>query len=405
MDSAWNTCVVGIVLVFVGCIAKFVYAINHRKPSVKGLDMYIPPAIAFVDMLYQNRTFHKYFVESMLLKEHGFVIIDPRNPAPESKADTRKRSGSIDATIKTLLSDEPLAVVSKTKGMTSDEANAAKEKNKRQYTVHNLKYRPAVALLNYVLGVLQFLRLSPVVDADGMIEEVKKQTGLKRYSDPEVEERLRESIRCVNKTGLTPLGKMATRGMYVKAIWGRMGLEHYVSKLPEVKNIQIKRPIFILGFPRTGTTLLQNMFSLTSKQTALRMFEVTQPVPLHDDPVADARSRMADCAMILHLSYFVAPEMREIHELHADSKEECWPLFLGSAAAFTSDLMMGNKEYGDHLLKADMTGPYRQYKEAMQVSAHRRPTEQFVMKCPEHLWFLDALLKVFPDACIVWTHR
>ena len=51
-----------------------------------------------------------------------------------------------------------------------------------------------------------------------------------------------------------------------------------------------------------------------------------------------------------------------------------------------------------------MVEPYQEYRQFLQLATWRSPG-QLVLKCPEHLWFLDALLEVFPDACIVWTHR
>ena len=53
----------------------------------------------------------------------------------------------------------------------------------------------------------------------------------------------------------------------------------------------------------------------------------------------------------------------------------------------------------------DMTAAYQMYRRQLQILAHRKPEGQFVLKCPEHLWFVDAILETFPDACIVWTHR
>jgi hypothetical protein len=52
-----------------------------------------------------------------------------------------------------------------------------------------------------------------------------------------------------------------------------------------------------------------------------------------------------------------------------------------------------------------MAWVYGQYRRYLQILAHRCPTRIFVLKCPEHLWSLDALLEVFPDAGIVQTHR
>ena len=62
--------------------------------------------------------------------------------------------------------------------------------------------------------------------------------------------------------------------------------------------------------------------------------------------------------------------------------------------------------YGDWLIDDyDMTIAYREYRQWLQMALWRQPAANLVTKCPEHLWFVDALLEVFPDACIVWTHR
>jgi hypothetical protein len=69
------------------------------------------------------------------------------------------------------------------------------------------------------------------------------------------------------------------------------------------------------------------------------------------------------------------------------------------------DLSSGFRNYGDWLLQQDMESPYLEFKRQLKLLSAQQPTEHFVLKCPEHLWFLDSLLKVFPDACVVWTHR
>ena len=97
--------------------------------------------------------------------------------------------------------------------------------------------------------------------------------------------------------------------------------------------------------------------------------------------------------------------MGAVHEIRADSVEECWPLFSPTFAVLNYDLQSGFEDFGRWLLEHDMSGPYREYRRELQLLAHHRSTGNFVLKCPEHLWFLDALFEVFPDACVVWTHR
>jgi Sulfotransferase family len=52
-----------------------------------------------------------------------------------------------------------------------------------------------------------------------------------------------------------------------------------------------------------------------------------------------------------------------------------------------------------------MTPAYAQHKLALQTLQSVRPTSRWILKTPNHLWHLDALLAAYPDARIIWTHR
>jgi hypothetical protein len=51
------------------------------------------------------------------------------------------------------------------------------------------------------------------------------------------------------------------------------------------------------------------------------------------------------------------------------------------------------------------TPAYAQHRLALQVLQSRRLTGRWILKTPNHLWHLDALLATYPDARIIWTHR
>jgi hypothetical protein len=52
-----------------------------------------------------------------------------------------------------------------------------------------------------------------------------------------------------------------------------------------------------------------------------------------------------------------------------------------------------------------MRPAYAQHKLALQALQAAQPTERWVLKTPNHLWCLEALLESYPDARIIWTHR
>jgi len=204
---------------------------------------------------------------------------------------------------------------------------------------------------------------------------------------------------------LTPLARVVMRQSFIRAVKNRLELQACLQRHPDIEQTRIERPIFVLGFPRTGTTVLQNLLCLQPGRRGLRFWELVTPVPWHENPAIDERKRRANAKRMLKAAYLIAPEQKEIHFIDAETYEECWPLFGASFCVMNYDLQSGMRRYGDFLMDHDMVGPYQEYAQVLKLLSWRNPADQLVLKCPEHLWFVDALLEVFPDACIVWTHR
>ncbi len=273
-------------------------------------------------------------------------------------------------------------------------------------TVQKSEYRRTLKVADTLLGGLHSLG-APFgrLESQSLLDAAQRQAGLQDFGDPFFREPMDMLMSTMDNKPLTNVGRLLTRSTMVKALSNRLQIEEYIRRHPEVEDIKIEKPLFILGFPRTGTTLLQNLLGQDMGERALQFWELQNPVPTDPDPHTDRRKRIRTAALTLKLAYFVAPEMRAIHEISATTLEECWPLFSNSFSVMNYDLQSMFVEYGKWLLEYDMRGAYRYYKRTLQVMAHAQPTRHFVLKCPEHLWFLDALLDVFPDANIVWTHR
>ena len=66
---------------------------------------------------------------------------------------------------------------------------------------------------------------------------------------------------------------------------------------------------------------------------------------------------------------------------------------------------MGLNDYENWVMESDMLNAYQEYKVQLQILSLNNQKTQLVVKAPEHLWNLNVLLKVFPSARIVMTHR
>jgi Sulfotransferase family len=61
--------------------------------------------------------------------------------------------------------------------------------------------------------------------------------------------------------------------------------------------------------------------------------------------------------------------------------------------------------YSQWLAKQDWTKSYQRHRKNLQLIGLNDPGKRWVLKNPSHLFALDALLAVYPDALVVQTHR
>jgi hypothetical protein len=105
------------------------------------------------------------------------------------------------------------------------------------------------------------------------------------------------------------------------------------------------------------------------------------------------------------LADIIGPDQKYAHELRADGPEECF-FMLANSALFVQQIMgMLGYTYARNLLTSDVSGAYDDLRLQYQILHDQRPGNRWIMKCPLHMWFLDDLMNVFPDARIIHTHR
>lgn len=272
--------------------------------------------------------------------------------------------------------------------------------------VRDSSYGLPMRILNALIRGLQPLGITPKkLDVNSIVRKAQRRTGLKNAGSGMHERGMDELVKAINLAPVTDFGKFSSTGFGVDALSNRLRLVEYMKKHPEVADVKIERPVFIIGFPRTGTTLLQNLMHLSPDRRALPFWELTNPIPVHPDAESDVKKRQRHTKMRLAVANFVVPEMKFIHEVRYDSLEECWSLFIPQFTVPNWDMTGRWPGYGEWMLQNDMVASYQEYKKFLQVMVSRLPDKKLILKCPDHMWHLDALLEVFPDACIVWTHR
>lgn len=270
-------------------------------------------------------------------------------------------------------------------------------------TLDQFKLSFPIRLLNRFGRWLEVLHLKTAsINADSLIAQATRQTGLSDWGDSAFLDDYRVLIQNFERAdGLSLLGRLAMRQEFLRILTNRLRHVELIKQHPEILDVPIQRPIFILGLPRTGTTLLHKLFAQDASMRVPLFWQLLSPFPLTaDEREIQQRIRLADNTV--KLSRFVAPLFRVIHQADAREPEECIFL-LPHHLAYHGRGIIPN--YIQWYLSRSAISDYRYYKQQLQILQWQQSVQHWVVKSPFHLFNLDVLLEVFPDACIIQTHR
>lgn len=190
-----------------------------------------------------------------------------------------------------------------------------------------------------------------------------------------------------------------------RALTSRLQIVDWRKSHPDVAAAPVERPIFIVGQPRTGTTIL---FDLLAQDPALRpplTWEVDNPFPVPQPETYDTDPRIAATQAALEMSEQIVPGLLTHHPMGALVGQECVRIVAGEFCSMIFPTQYRMPDYHRWLLyEADHRPAYRYHRTFLQ-HLQSGVSGQWLLKSPAHLWQLDALLAEYPDALIVQTHR
>jgi len=184
-----------------------------------------------------------------------------------------------------------------------------------------------------------------------------------------------------------------------------------LARRPSIAATPLSRPLFIVGLPRTGTTLLHHLLALDPNSQCLRAYELMRPARPIDSLLPAALVDWFDwarLALLLRVFAVAAPQWPHHHELNAGSPEEC--LFaLQRSMPLDTHYRAKSRLLRMYAEESEIPeGAYSNYRVFLQQVQARRGSvgQHYVLKGQLlHLQYLDALRCTFPEARIVWTHR
>ena len=178
---------------------------------------------------------------------------------------------------------------------------------------------------------------------------------------------------------------------------------------PGVAEQKITRPLFIVGFPRSGTTLLHSLFAEDPEVLTLQAWNIFSPspppgaMPVCAERVAFAQRRIEEwmdfCTAQRPMHPYIdkgAYQLCESEELFSLDFHNAYPYYYYRVPTL---------EPTDVLFTEGVEAAYRFQLEFMQHLQWNSGKTRWICKEPGAQMHIAALLDMFPDALCVWPHR
>lgn len=236
-----------------------------------------------------------------------------------------------------------------------------------------------------------------------MIDLAKRRTGLDDFGGGDFFEPLSRLLEaCHSEARLNVIGRLALKCDAVRTLENRLLMERDRKLNPQIASQQIREPLFIVGLPRSGTTLLHLLLAVDPAHRVPLTWEVRSPSPASD---TDRDRRVRRAARELASFRWLAPTFEAVHPMGAESPQECISLMGPTFLSDQFDSMYNVPSYRAWFLKQDLLPSYEYHHRFLQQLQQRRNGARWVLKAPTHMFGGPALIRTYPDARFVQMHR
>jgi len=261
-----------------------------------------------------------------------------------------------------------------------------------------------VRLLNGCGALLEKTRIprSPLRAVD-LIETAKRRCNLDDFGGGDFFEGLSRLLdSCHRESRLNLIGKIALRTDLIRILCSRLFMHRDRQLYPDVARQEIREPLFIVGLPRSGTTLLHTLLAADPEHRAPLTWEVMTPSPPTRD---NEKRRIQRATQSCNCLNWLAPTFRRVHAVGAELPQECVGLMTPTFMSDQFDTMYYVPSYRAWFFRQDLLPAYEYHRRFIQHLQFRQSARRWILKAPTHMFALPTLLSAYPDALFVQTHR
>jgi hypothetical protein len=209
---------------------------------------------------------------------------------------------------------------------------------------------------------------------------------------------------CNEEADLSAFGVHALRIDVLRCLRNLLHFDAMEEACPSVTARPIPAPVFITGMPRSGTTFLHRLILQDPSTAGPRLLQLVYPYAL---PASPFRTALRKHLVSLQLALFrlLARELNALHPVAIDAPEECTDITAQVFQSSRFESMFRVPSYNSWLERSGFLGAYRFHRRFLQHLDAQLPGRRWILKSPDHLFGLDDLRRVYPDARVVYVHR
>jgi sulfate adenylyltransferase len=245
------------------------------------------------------------------------------------------------------------------------------------------------------------------LDAEELCAQAMRRTGLEDFGRPSLIPALPILFNSLEQEArLRPLGRLLMRIHLRDLLETRLRLtEIWKAQSKSLEARRVEKPIFIVGMPRSGSTFLHEMLALDPDNRAPRVWEVMSPAAASGQSDRKAAQAIRKAEFCLWWFRRLAPRADSVYPMRALTPHECVAI---QSYTFLSEEFISTcriPSYEAFLRSANLSPAYEWEKRFLQHLQDGGAGRRWALKSPDHVYGLEALFAVFPDACLIQTHR
>ena len=263
-------------------------------------------------------------------------------------------------------------------------------------------------IINSTGYALRKIKMDPFrINADAIIARAREKSGFKG-SIPNAEEGLKVLVDSIARDGKpNPFGALAVKGLLDRLLYNRYMIEQEIASNPWIVEQDIHEPVFIIGMPRTGTTVLHAILHKDPAHRAPLAWECLLPYPAATPDTFTNNDQLRTIKKEFSQLFKLVPDFRKKHYMEADAPQECLGITALDFNSFQFSAQLYLKSYMDWVSNdSDMLSTMQFHKKFLQyIQSGGVKGERWLLKSPVHLRRLPEIFEVYPDARIIMTHR